>query len=319
MDFTPSWYVLPAALILDLVVGDPLFLPHPIRWMGRCIEIMEPRFRRLPIPAVNSGLLFTVFLIVGTWGISALVVVSARMIHPVFSAFLEILLIYYCISIRCLETYAMDVYKALARKQLEEAKTKVSRIVGRDVEHLSKKDIIRAAVESVAENFVDGIASPLLFAAIGGAPLALAYKMASTLDSMVGYKNEKYEHFGRASARLDDVANFIPARISIPIIALAAGMLNANGRRALTTAIQEGNQHASPNAGYPEASFAGALGIKLGGPHHYQGRLVPKPHIGRRLGDARLVHIKQACDLMMLSSILFIGLLWGLNALRHYW
>jgi len=310
MDFFPSWYVLPAAFIFDLIIGDPLFLPHPIRWMGWIIETMEPRFRNLPLRATISGFLFSASLVFGTWCITIAIITIAGRIHPIFSSFLEILIIYYCISVRCLENYAMDVYRPLAQKRIQEAKDKVSRIIGRDVENLSEKAIIRASVETVAENFVDGIVSPLFYAAIGGAPLALAYKMVSTLDSMVGYKNEKYEYFGKASARLDDVVNFIPARLSVPIISLAAQILNGKGIKAFKTALMEGIKHSSPNAGYPEAAFAGALGVKLGGSHYYQGHLVPKPHIGDGLGDVSLIHIKQACDLMMLSSIGFIGILW---------
>jgi adenosylcobinamide-phosphate synthase len=314
MDFFPSWYVLPIAFILDLIMGDPLFLPHPVRWMGWVIETLEPEFRKLPLKATSAGFLFTASLMAGTWCMTFAVIGIAGRIHPILGSFFEILIVYYCISVRCLEKYAMDVYRPLAQKRIEEAKKSLSRIVGRDVENLSEKGIVQASVETVAENFVDGIASPLFYAVIGGAPLALAFKMASTLDSMVGYKNEKYEFFGKASARLDDVANFIPARLSIPIISLAAQILNKKGSKAFKTAIKEGAKHSSPNAGYPEAAFAGALGIKLGGSHYYQGRLVPKPHIGDGLRDVSLIHIKQACDLMMLSSFSLICILCGIAA-----
>ena len=162
-----------------------------------------------------------------------------------------------------------------------------------------------------AENFVDGVLSPLCFAAIGGAPLAMAYKMINTLDSMVGYKNVRYHQFGWAAARIDDLANFIPARLSVPIISLAVRILAAhNAKRALSTAIKEGAQHGSPNAGYPEAAFAGALAIKLNGPNTYGGVLVDKPYIGVAFGDVTVQHIPKACVLMMLSAVISTALAW---------
>jgi adenosylcobinamide-phosphate synthase len=151
----------------------------------------------------------------------------------------------------------------------------------------------------------------LFFAAIGGAPLAMAYKMVNTLDSMIGYKNEKYLYFGRAAAWLDDVLNYVPARLSVPIIALAAQLLAGKGRRAFETAAKEGANHSSPNAGLPEAAFAGALAVKLNGPNLYNGKRVDKPYIGVRFGKTKIKHIKQSCDIMMLSSILWLGIVWG--------
>ncbi|MCP4219427.1 MAG: cobalamin biosynthesis protein CobD, partial [bacterium] len=192
------------------------------------------------------------------------------------------------------------------------AKGKLSYIVGRDVENLSEDGIAGAALETVAENLVDGVVAPLFYAAIGGAPLAMAYKMVNTLDSMVGYKNEKYLHFGKASARIDDLLNYIPARLSIPVIGLAAQFLAGRGKDAIVTAIREGRNHSSPNAGYPEAAFAGTLGVRLGGPNYYDGVLVEKPYIGKKFGIVRAGHIKKACDLMILSSFLWLIVLCGL-------
>ncbi len=147
-------------------------------------------------------------------------------------------------------------------------------------------------------------ASPIFVAVLGGAPLAMAYKMVNTLDSMVGYRNDRYLHFGRFAARMDDVANFIPARLSVAFIALAAQLLTGRGRSALGTAWRDGRSHASPNAGYPEAAFAGALGLWMGGPNRYHGRLVEKPVIGSGFGDARSVHVRQACRLMLATTVL---------------
>ena len=229
----------------------------------------------------------------------------------------EIILIYYCLSARSLEDSALDVSRSLEQNKLKDAKAKVALIVGRDVNNYKEEGIARAAVETVAENLVDGVISPLFFAAIGGAPLAVAYKMVNTLDSMVGYKNEKYLYFGRAAARLDDVLNYIPARLSVPIIALASQLLSGKGARSFETAVTEGANHSSPNAGLPEAAFAGALAVKLNGPNIYNGKLVNKPYIGIRFGKTGNHHIKRACDIMMLASLMGLIVLWAMGAAFH--
>ncbi|MDM8525449.1 adenosylcobinamide-phosphate synthase CbiB [Desulfococcaceae bacterium HSG8] len=304
-----EWYILPAAFILDLILGDPQFPHHPIRYMGKAIEILEPYFRKPSVRLSILGAVFSISLILGVWLLTSAMMIITRSIHPVLKDVVEILLIYFCISSRCLEDAAISVCESLEQNNLEKAKEKLSFIVGRETAPLSEKGVIRAAVETVAENLVDGLISPLFFAAIGGAPLAMAYKMVNTLDSMIGYKNERYKDFGKAAARIDDAANFIPARVSIPVISLAAQILSARGTCAMKTAIREGANHASPNAGYPEAVFAGTLAVKLGGPNYYHGRLVSKPFIGTRFGQADIRHIRKACDLMLLSSFLWVVLL----------
>jgi len=313
MDFVPAWVILPAAFFLDLCLGDPRFLPHPIRWMGKAIEGLEPPFRKLPLPPAVSGAIFAAVFVLGTWAITDLLLLAAQALHPVVKISIEIVLIYYCLSARSLQDAAMDVSRSLAQKDLKAAKTKVALIVGRDVDDYQADGIARAAVETVSENLVDGVITPLFFAAIGGAPLAMAYKMVNTLDSMIGYKNEKYLHFGRAAAWLDDVLNYVPARLSVPIIALAAQLFAGSGTRAFETAVKEGANHSSPNAGLPEAAFAGALAVKLNGPNLYNGKLVDKPYIGVRFGKTKIEHIKQSCDIMMLSSILWLGIVWGIK------
>jgi adenosylcobinamide-phosphate synthase len=313
MTFLPAWVVLPAAFLLDLCLGDPRFLPHPIRWMGKAIEGLEPSFRKLPLPPTVSGAIFAAALVLCTWATTVLLLLAAQAFHPVVKIIIEIVLIYYCISAQSLQDAAMDVSRSLAQKELKAARTKVALIVGRDVDDYQADGIARAAVETVSENLVDGVISPLFFAAIGGAPLAMAYKMVNTLDSMIGYKNQKYLYFGRAAAWLDDVLNYVPARLSVPIIALAAQLLAGKGARAFETAVKEGANHSSPNAGLPEAAFAGALAVKLNGPNLYNGKLVDKPHIGVRFGKTKIENIKQSCDIMMLSSILWLGIVWGIN------
>ncbi len=310
MEIGPAgWYVLPVAFILDLLLGDPRWMPHPIRWMGTAIDTLEPRFRLLTPSLFLSGALFALCLIVGTWAIATLLVFVAGVIHPVIAGMVEILLVFFCISARSLEKEAMAVLACLRKEGIGAGRARVRMIVGREVDKLDETGVSRAAVETVAENLVDGFISPLFYAAIGGAPLALAYKMANTLDSMIGYKNEKYRAFGKAAARFDDVANLIPARLSVPVIALAARMLSGRWSQVFVTAASEGRRHSSPNAGYPEAAFAGALGVKLGGPNHYHGQLVDKPYIGTRFGNVNPSHIQKACDLMLLSSILWAAVL----------
>jgi adenosylcobinamide-phosphate synthase len=314
MHFSPAWVVLPAAFLLDLCLGDPRILPHPIRWMGKAIGGLESPFRRLPLSPVVSGAIFAAVLISGAWATTALLLWAAEALGPAAKISIEIVLIYYCLSARSLQDAAMDVSRSLAQGDLRAAKTKVALIVGRDVGDYQVDGVARAAVETVSENLVDGVISPLFYAAIGGAPLAMAYKMINTLDSMIGYKNERYLYFGKTAAWLDDVVNFVPARLSVPIIALAAQLLAGKGRRAFETAVKEGANHSSPNAGLPEAAFAGALAVKLNGPNTYNGKLVDKPFIGVRFGKTRIEHIKQSCDMMMLSSILWLGIVWGIKA-----
>jgi adenosylcobinamide-phosphate synthase len=308
MEGLTSWIVIPAAFALDMLLGDPRHFPHPVRWMGRAIVSAEPWFRRMPIHMVAAGGLFTAVLVAGTWVVCKLAVDACLDLRPLLATAVEIAMVYFCLSVRSLNDAAAEIFKLLKQQRLPEARARLALIVGRDVDHYQAQGISRAAVETVAENFVDGVLSPLLFAAVGGAPLAMAFKMASTLDSMVGYTNERYFYFGRASARLDDAFNFLPARISVPIIALAAQILSRSGIRALKTAWAEGRNHPSPNAGRPEAAFAGALQVKLNGPNTYGGILVKKPYIGVRFGAVQIGDIKRACDLMMLCSFFSVGL-----------
>jgi adenosylcobinamide-phosphate synthase len=314
MEWYPLCYILPAAFALDILLGDPRFLPHPVRWMGMAIEKLEPPFRRIRVNLTFSGALFAAVLILGTWLLAFLVLETAHRVHPFFKVVLEVILIYYCISAGSLDSAAMEVKHCLRQKNVQATRKKVAMIVGRDINNYNEVGLARATVETVAENLVDGVTAPLFFAAIGGAPLALAYKMTNTLDSMVGYKNQAYQQFGKASARFDDILNYIPARFTVPVIALAAQILSGCGERALKTAVCEGANHASPNAGYAEAAFAGALAVKLNGPNYYYGKLVDKPYIGVRFGETLLPgHIKKACDLMWLSSFLWLLVVWGAN------
>jgi adenosylcobinamide-phosphate synthase len=302
------------AAILDLLVGDPRWLPHPVRFMGWGIERAEAGFRRLPLPLTASGGLMAAGLILGTgltaWGFTAL----GSWLHPWLGWGIEVVLLFYCLSARSLAEAAMTVWRSLVADDLAGARRAVARVVGRETAALDGDGVARAAVETVAENLVDGILAPLFWAIIGGAPLALAYKMTNTLDSMIGYKNERYRAFGTVAARLDDGVNWLPARLSPPLVSLAAALLNHTGRRTWHLARQEGHRHSSPNAGRPEAAFAGALKVWLGGPNRYHGRWVPKPTIGRGQRTVTAADIPRAVDLMwlaaVLGSVLAVGMRW---------
>ncbi len=311
MEFSDPWFILPAAFMLDAILGDPRWLPHPVRWMGIAIAVCEPIFRRMTDRQTLAGGLYAGFLICGTWLLSHLTIKVSYQIHPLLRFGIETILIFYCLSARSLADAAREIHKCLADAKIDLARQKVSLIVGRDVTQYDSAGIARATVETVAENLVDGVTAPLFFAAIGGAPLALTYKMINTLDSMVGYKNDVYHRFGKASARIDDICNYVPARLTVPIISLAGGILAGRWIQSFQTAVIEGANHTSPNAGFAEAAFAGVLKVKLNGPNYYHGKLVEKPYIGIHFGPARPEHIIKAADLMVLSAVLGLGLVVG--------
>jgi cobalamin biosynthesis protein CobD len=317
------WLPIPAAFALDALLGDPRWLPHPVRWMGWTIAKAEPLFRRWIADERLAGLCCALSLIVGWWGLAALITGLGWRLHGMVGCAVETVLLFYCLSARSLGQAAMGVHRSLAAGTVDQARSEVAMIVGRDVDQYQSDDIARATVETVAENVVDGVLSPLFFAAIGGAPLAVAYKMINTLDSMVGYKNSRYLLFGRAAARIDDIANFVPARLSVLLIGIAAWRTpGLAARRALATAWHEGAHHASPNAGYPEAAFAGALGVRLNGPNMYHGILVDKPYIGKDFGCVDMGHIPLACRLMTHASLLGCCAAWliplGYFVLYHF-
>ena len=311
MEIAPFLYILPSAFFLDMIMGDPRWLPHPIRWIGKWIEAWEPFFKRSSFRLTGSGSLFVITLVISTFVVTWGVLYIAKTVHPHLYIIMQIVLIYYALSVKSLRSAAMEIYRILKSDNLSEAKHKLSYIVGRDVESLDESAVMRGAVECVAENLVDGVVSPLFFATIGGASLAMTYKMINTLDSMIGYRNDEYREFGRCAARLDDIANFIPARLSVPIITLAAIIIKGCWEKTFITALKEGRNHHSPNAGFPEAAFAGALSVTLGGPNYYEGKLVNKPYIGSHFGYIDIDHIRQACHLMVVSAMFCLIICWG--------
>ncbi len=310
--------IVPAAFTLDLLAGDPRWLPHPVRWMGAAITYCEPHFRRRFLSPQRAGRYFAVFLISATWLLATAACWVVREWHLLAGWVLEVGLVYYSLSARSLLQAGMDVVEALASGGVIAGRRAVAHIVGRDVSRLNETGVSRAALESVAENMVDGVIAPLFFAALGGGPMALTYKMVNTLDSMVGYKNERYLLFGRAAARIDDGANWLPARLAVGLTAGGAWLTGFNARLAWWTGWQEGRLHTSPNAGFAEASFAGALGVRLGGPNVYHGRIVDKPWIGHALDDVKPADIVRSGVLMLTTSTLAMLLFWSVHFLIRF-
>jgi adenosylcobinamide-phosphate synthase len=291
------------AYSLDLLIGDPIWFPHPVRAIGRGITALERYLRQTTIPLRLAGAILTITIVGLTYGLVWLVCHLAGIFHPYLGKAIAILLIFMSLSVRSLAQAAKKVYLPLKEGHIGLARRHLSEIVSRETATLNRDSVIRGTVETVAENTVDGIISPLFYAIIGGAPLAWAYKAVNTLDSMVGYKDERYLEFGWFSARLDDAANFIPARLSGVIIPLAALLTGKDGRRSLETVLKDKRKAASPNAGFPEAAFAGALGIQLGGQNIYQGCVNNRPLIGKPIRPKESEDIKQAIYLMYATSL----------------
>lgn len=301
-------FILLSAFVLDFFLKDPPNRFHPVVYMGKAVSILEKRFRKLSLPAVFQGGLLAIFLISATWFVFYTLFYLSYKAGPIWGDAASVIILYFTFSAAGLKKAAADVKKALDCGDIKKGRQKVSMIVGRQTDRLDRSGICGAAVESVAENFVDGFVSPLFFAALGGPALAMAYKMVNTLDSMIGYRNDTYLRFGKVAARIDDAANFIPARISVGFIALSSALLSGlkAGSRSVQTAVTQGRLQKSPNAGYPEAAFAGALEIRLSGPAEYHGTLVEKPYIGASFPPPGPMSVQRACDLMMLSSLLSV-------------
>lgn len=303
----PEAWILIGAFALDLLLGDPENLPHPVRWMGRSIIQGEAFWRRLIPLEFWAGAGLSISVVAGVWFSAALFLYFLRQGGEVLYWGGALFLTYYSFSVRSLAQEALGVLRALEGEGISAARRQLSRIVGRDTTILDEEGIARAAVETVSESFVDGFLSPLFFYLLGGAPAALAFKAVNTLDSMIGYTDHRYRRFGTFAARMDDAANFIPARLSILPIALATILCNRSVFHAFKIAIRDGSKHASPNAGIPEAAFAGALNLRLGGPSAYGGEWVEKPFIGEEFSTPiTRAKIGEAVRLMLVASSLAV-------------
>ncbi len=267
-----------AGVSLDLAIGDPQWLPHPVRGVGWLARVSERFLRRTRLPLRIAGVVFWVIVVGTSTGVAW---VTTRF----GGTWCRVYWIYSLLACRDLDIQASAVMKSLEQNNLQEARRRLSWIVGRDTATLAEPEIVRATVETVAENLSDGVIAPLLYFAIAGPVAMAAYKAINTLDSTVGYRSERYREFGWASARIDDAANFIPARLTAVFVSIAALLPGFSARRAARIALRDGRSQPSPNAGYPEAAVAGALGIQLGGLNFYEG----KPSLKPALGDATVL------------------------------
>ena len=304
--------------LLDLCFGDPHWMPHPVVYIGRLISLLERVLRRL-FPATkggeHAGGILLVILVLAATGSAGygLLWLFAR-IHPILGFALQVFWCYQILAARCLRDEARRVQNALETGSLPDARAAVAGLVGRDTEQLSAQGVAKAAVETVAENSTDGVVAPLCFLMLGGAGLGLLYKAVNTMDSMVGYRNERYQYFGTAAARLDDVCNFLPARLSALLMILSALMTGLDGKHAFRIWLRDRRKHKSPNSAQTESVCAGALGVELAGDASYFGTVQHKPAIGDGLRPIEARDIERACRLMLADSLLAVLLLGAVRA-----
>uniref|UniRef100_UPI003863AEFC adenosylcobinamide-phosphate synthase CbiB n=1 Tax=Phascolarctobacterium sp. TaxID=2049039 RepID=UPI003863AEFC len=293
-----------AGFILDLIFGDPHWLPHPICLIGNMIGFLERNLRKLLEPNKTAllcgGALMVVIVIIASFAVPYAILLAAGSVSSWLAFALETVMCYQIFATKSLRDESMKVYDALAKGDLVDARKKLSWIVGRDTQNLDAEEVTKGAVETIAENTSDGIVAPMLYMVLGGAPLAFLYKGINTMDSMVGYKNDKYLYFGRCAAKLDDLANLLPARITGLVMVMASYILDLDARNAWRIFKRDRYNHLSPNSAMTESVTAGALDIQLGGDHYYFGKLVHKDTIGD--------NIRPVCpeDIVLTNNLLYM-------------
>lgn len=305
-----------AGFVLDLLIGDPHFIPHPVRLIGSLISFLDKGLncdagyniseKKLNLIKYKRGMLLAFTVIFATFAISVIIIVAAYSINLYAGVIAEAVMTWQILATKCLRVESMRVYDALRTDGVDAGRRAVSMIVGRDTSVLDAAGVTRAAVETIAENTSDGVIAPMLYTAIGGPVLGFVYKAVNTMDSMLGYKNDKYMYFGRFAARLDDVVNFIPARISAYLMIAAAfiGGRQFDGRNAYRIFKRDRFNHASPNSAQTESVCAGALRVQLAGDAVYFGKLVKKKYIGDGLREIEYEDIKRANRLMYITAFL---------------
>lgn len=300
------------AFAIDMLIGDPKWLPHPVRGIGRLIGFIESKRSGGPLSGRAGGALLALFIVGGTFSAAWAVTDYLRGLPAGELRIAGIIFYIYLVATTlALRGLVCSVISVIEASDLKTAKSRVQMIVGRDTEELDQEGVRRAALESLAENTSDGVIAPLFYLALGGLPLALTYKAVNTLDSMVGYKNERYLEFGWASAKLDDIFNLIPARITGLLFVLAS-YLSASfdlkaARRAMSIMWRDGRNHTSPNAGVPEAAMAGAVGVKLGGPTIYSGAVMDKPYINEGGSLVEEYHVRRGISIVIIASFIGVG------------
>ncbi|KPU45400.1 cobalamin biosynthesis protein CbiB [Oxobacter pfennigii] len=294
------------AALIDVAIGDPYSFPHPIKLMGNIIAFEEKAARKVaktPQALKVAGFIIVVLNILMAYFIPYFIL-NAIKGYKIIYFIVNTYFLYTCIAAGCLHREAMKIYRALLNN-VEDARHKLSYIVGRDTKNLDEHEIVRATVETVAENASDGVIAPILFAAIGGAPLAFAYKMTNTMDSMLGYLNETYRHIGFFPAKTDDVFNFIPARLTGVLMCLSS-FFRFKVMDGLRIMVRDRKNHKSPNCAYPEGATAGLLGVQLGGDNVYFGEVMKKPRIGDKLRELNKDDIKRTIEIMYRAEALLL-------------
>ncbi|MFV0498538.1 MAG: adenosylcobinamide-phosphate synthase CbiB [Bacilli bacterium] len=298
------------ALIIDCIIGDPQFVFHPIRLIGKLVQIFLKIYDKFKIKSYVGkfvyGVLMTIIVIVVSFVFTNLLVRYAYKISDNLGFLVQVILSYFIIAPKSLYSESMKVYQSLRSNDLSRARINLSYIVGRDTSNLSDKGIIAACVETISENLSDGVIAPLLFILIGGVPLGMAYKAVNTLDSMVGYRNDRFEYLGKFAARVDDVVNFIPSRMSAVIMIFASVFMRLNYTNAIKVFLRDRFNHNSINSAQTESVCAGALGLVLGGTSYYNGIKVIKPTIGNEINKPNVKHIILANKLMYACVLIFI-------------
>ena len=312
MDLNLLYILLPLVLgwIIDKLIGDPAWLPHTVVAKGKIIAWGEKILNKGKNKMLKGGL-FSIVLILACYFLIYFITGGLNDIHPWVSIAFSTIIVFYCLAGKTLIDEVQKVFIA-ADSSVEEGRMQVARIVGRDTSSLSPQQIRTAALETLAENLSDGVIAPLFWYMILGVPGMFAYKMINTLDSMIGYKNERYKQFGCWAARIDDAANYIPARLTSLL------MIIVSGRLSLVPFIEKfGGQHASPNSGYPEAALAGILGCRFGGPNVYFGELVDKPYIGYKEKELTTADMKKAVQVNIWTEILMVALIVAIETIYY--
>lgn len=301
-----------AGFLMDLLLGDPYWLPHPIRLIGNWISFLEKRLlgskteekHTTPEQEKRRGMLLVLAVLSSTVFVTAVLLLGAYRLHPYLGAVIESIMTYQILATKCLKVESMKVYQELKKGDIAASRKAVSMIVGRDTECLDETGVAKAAIETVAENTSDGVIAPMIFTAIGGPILGFFYKAVNTMDSMVGYKNEKYQYFGTAAAKFDDVVNYIPARLSAWLMILASAITHMDWKNAKKVFLRDRYNHKSPNSAQTESVMAGALDVQLAGDAWYFGKLCKKPTIGDAIREIEPEDIRRSHTLLYMTAVL---------------